>query len=340
MRKAAGAVELDACAEAEAGRLLTAAFETAPVRPGLAADWGTAVTPGKTASPASDPLGRVRRRAARQRRTRVLVPAGAVALAAAVAGGATAGVLADGGGTAAPSALTTLTAALVKTSAQSFTFSASASRHPVDSRGTVTGEFDPVRGTGTEQIRSDGGKWQIRVIGGHAYSTTAKFPDNETHGKPWVETPWQPVDISRERVTGVIGDMPINPADLLAQLKSATAVRAAGPASGPGWTGTKYSFTLAPDSNQIPQKASGTVSVDSAGRVRQLVIKGSNIASVLHGKTFKKETLAFAQTLTFGGFGTPVTVAAPPASQVYVLKNAFLYLEPDQTPALIVIEQR
>ena len=134
MRKAAGAVELDAGAEAEAGRLLTAAFETAPVRPGLAADWGTAVTPGKTASPASDPLGRVRRRAARQRRARVLVPAGAVALAAAVAGGVTTGVITDGGGTAAPSALTTLTAALVKTSAQSFTFTASASRHPVDSQ--------------------------------------------------------------------------------------------------------------------------------------------------------------------------------------------------------------
>jgi hypothetical protein len=335
MREAAGAVELDDGAEAEARRLLTAAFETAPARPGLAAAWGT---PGKTAAPASDPLGRVRKRAARERRRRVLVPAGAVALAAAVAGGLTTGVVTAGGGAAAPSARTALTAALVKTSAQSFTFTASASRRlgPTTSHGSVAGEFDPVRGAGKEQVRSGGDQWQIRYTGAHAYSTTAGFAASlGTHGKPWAEFPAvvDPAEVAREGVTGFLAGMPINPAGLLTLLKSAATVRAAGPASGPGWTGTKYTFTLPPDSDQVPQKASGTVSVDSAGRVRQLVARDSTVASVLHGNTVKKEVWAVSQTLTFGGFGTPVTVTAPPADQVFNAgNNKFLLIQPGVRP--------
>jgi Sigma-70, region 4 len=220
--------------------------------------------------------------------------------------------------------------------AQSFTFTASASRHPVDSQGSVTGEFDPVSGTGQEQVRSRGGQWQIRFVGGHAYSTTATFPDNLTHGKPWVETPWNqhvPGFPPRLRVTQFVADVPNNPADLLKLVKSATAVHVAGPASGSGWTDTKYSFTLTErDPNEIPEKASGTLSVDSAGRVRQLVISGSELAFV--GPKAKKETLHFAQTQTFGGFGIPVRVTAPPASQVAKPKNTFLDVEPDQPPFL------
>lgn len=331
-----GAADLTAGAETEARLLLAAAFETAPVTPGLAADLAAAASPHGSASPANDVVGPVRKRAARERRRRVLVPAGAVALAAAVAGGVTAGVITDGGGAASSSALTAMTAAVVKTSAQSFTFTASASRHPVDSQGSVTGEFDPVSGTGQEQVRSRGGQWQIRFVGGHAYSTTATFPDNLTHGKPWVETPWNqhvPGFPPRLRVTQFVADVPNNPADLLKLVKSATAVHVAGPASGSGWTGTKYSFTLTErDPNEIPEKASGTLSVDSAGRVRQLVISGSELAFV--GPKAKKETLHFAQTQTFGGFGIPVRVTAPPASQVAKPKNTFLDVEPDQPPFL------
>jgi hypothetical protein len=331
-----GAADLTASAETEARLLLAAAFETAPVTPGLAADLVAAASPHGSASPANDVAGRVRERAARERRRRVLVPAGAVALAAAVAGGVTAGVITDDGGAASPSALTALTAALVKTSAQSFTFTASASRHPVDSQGSVTGEFDPVNGIGKEQVRSRGGQWQIRFVGGHAYSTTATFPDNLTHGKPWVETPWNqhiPGFPPRLRVTEFIADVPNNPADLLALVKSATAVHVAGPASGPGWTGTKYSFTLTErDPNEAPEQASGTLSVDSAGRVRQLAISGTELVFV--GPKARKETLHFTQTQTFGGFGTPVQVTAPPASQVAKPKNTSLDVEPDQPPFL------
>jgi hypothetical protein len=66
------------------------------------------------------------------------------------------------------------------------------------------------------------------------------------------------------------------------------------------------------------------------------MFSGSEVAFV--GSAAKKETLAFAQTLTFGGFGTPVRVTAPPASQVAKPKNAFLYVEPDQPPTLIVVK--
>jgi hypothetical protein len=345
MQAERGAADLTADAETEARLLLTTAFETAPVAPGLAADLAAAASPPGPTSPANDAVGWVRKRAARERRRRVLVPAGATALAAAVAGGVTAGVVTAGGGPASPSALQAVTAALVKTSAQSFTFTASASRHPVDSQGSVTGAFDPVSGTATEQVRSDGGKWQIRFVGGHAYSTTATFPDNLTHGKPWVETLWNQhfADTAgfpaRLRVTEFLADVPNNPADLLALVKSATAVHVAGSASGPGWTGTKYSFTLSErDPNEAPEQASGTLSVDSAGRVRQLAISGTELAFV--GPKAKKETLHFTQTQTFGGFGTPVRVTAPPASQVAKPKNTYLDIQPDQRPFLTVVTPR
>jgi len=336
-----GAADLTAGAETEARLLLAAAFETAPVTPGLAAGLVAAAGPHGSASPANDVVFRVRKRAVRERRRRVLVPAGATALAAAVAGGVTAGVVTAGGVTASPSALTALTAALVKTSARSYTFTASANvRHgPTSSQGSVTGEFDPVNGTGKEQVRSDGDKWQIRYIGAHAYahadSTTAKYADHlMTHGKPWVKfrLSHPSAEVSTEGVNGLIADIPTNPADLLAQLKSAATVRVAGRASGPGWTGTKYSFTLAPGSNQDPWKANGTVSVDSAGRVRQLVIRSSNAAAIAQGKAFgrpfENETLA-----TFGGFGTPVTVAAPPARQVFDAGNKYLAFQPGLAPS-------
>jgi hypothetical protein len=63
---------------------------------------------------------------------------------------------------------------------------------------------------------------------------------------------------------------PVNPADLLALLKSATTVRDDGSVSGPGWTGTRYSFSVRFGGGLFTE-LSGTVSVDRQGRVRQLV---------------------------------------------------------------------
>ena len=75
--------------------------------------------------------------------------------------------------------------------------------------------------------------------------------------------------------------------------------------AGPGWTGTKDSFaeTINLGGNIY---LSGSVSVGSAGRVRQLVTVSDNPIPPAEG----------TMTPTFGGFGAPVTVTAPPASQV------------------------
>jgi Sigma-70 region 2 len=73
----------------------------------------------------------------------------------------------------------------------------------------------------------------------------------------------------------------VDPGTFLAQLEKAGTVTDEGPASGPGWTGTKYAFAVRAGKNG-PVAVSGTVDV------------------------------------TFSHFGESVqTPAAPPASQVY-----------------------
>jgi hypothetical protein len=304
----------DGCAEAETRRLLTAAFETVP-------HWAR---PDETASPARDVVGLVRQRAVRERRLRVLVPTGALALAAAVTGGIIAGAAADGGDTVSPGALQAVTAAMTKTWTQSYTFTASASQRSKHGGGAVkspgsgslTGQFDPATGNGEEQVHAlsyGEHQWQyvdqrFRYVGGHVYASTQPGSD-AAHGKAWQESlaipaqspnPWPGT-----ATTGFNEGQPFNPADLLAVLKQSTSVRVAGPASGSGWTGTKYSFT---ETINLGGNIyfSGSVSVDSAGRVRQLVTVSDNSTSPTEGIT----------TVTFGGFGAPVTVTAPPASQV------------------------
>ena len=100
----------------------------------------------------------------------------------------------------------------------------------------------------------------------------------------------------------------VDPQDLLALLESATKVSVAGAASGPGWTGTAYTFTIATAMNgplHTPLSLSGTVDVDQQGRVRQL-----------DGLDTFANTVTKVQ-VTFGGFGLPVSVSAPPASQTW-----------------------
>lgn len=320
MREEQAAPGLHACAETEARRLLAAAFETAPVKPGLAAGLVAAANPHGPASPASDVVGQVRKRAARERRRRVLAPAGAVALAAAIASGVTAGAVPGAGTAPAPDAA--LTAAMVKTSEQSFTFTETAritvspgSRHTT----SAAGEFDPVTRTGWTSVDGTGQVLRVLWAGGHEY--VRMRPHNPlAHGKLWIEhpQPTAPLTANPARLLPLItwgfyanADSVGGPADLLALLKSATSVRGEGPASGPGWTGTKYGFTVN-DAGPAFNSISGTVSVDSSGRVRQLV-------TVLQGQA-GATTMVNQVTIAFGGFGTPVSVTPPPASQVYVQK--------------------
>jgi hypothetical protein len=80
------------------------------------------------------------------------------------------------------------------------------------------------------------------------------------------------------------------------------------PASGPGWTGSKYAFTAHPG---FLDTVAGTVYVDQRGRVRRLAtITTLRIAGL--STPSRTET----EDLTFGDFGDPVRVTAPPASQV------------------------
>lgn len=95
---------------------------------------------------------------------------------------------------------------------------------------------------------------------------------------------------------------------LLALLESATQVRETGPASGPGWTGTAYTFAATmglPGALHMVLGISGTVDVDRQGRVRQLD------ATEAIGNTVRKAQM------TFGDFGLPVSVSAPPASETF-----------------------
>jgi hypothetical protein len=100
----------------------------------------------------------------------------------------------------------------------------------------------------------------------------------------------------------------VDPQDLLALLQSATQVREAGPASGPGWTGSAYTFTAATTLTgpvHTPVNTSGTVDVDQQGQIRQVDALES------FGHTVRKVEI------TFGGFGIPVVVSAPPASETF-----------------------
>jgi hypothetical protein len=92
--------------------------------------------------------------------------------------------------------------------------------------------------------------------------------------------------------SGYNGDEPITPSGLLGLIKSAVSLTSDGSASGPGWTGTKYGFTVHPrEPLGIRSTVTYTIEVDRQGLVR--------------------------------GFGTPVAVP-PPASEIYSSGNQYV----------------
>src|SRR5262249_17750557 len=136
----------------------------------------------------------------------------------------------------------------------------------------VTGVFDPARGLGEEEAKSG---LHIRIVDGQVYvelagSRYAFVRERFYQGKLWIEGALPPEPgMSFDLIQGFNGDEPIGPSALLGMLTSAASVQAEGPASGPGWTGTKYAFT-------VPLKVtgvtvSGTVYVDNQGLVRRMV---------------------------------------------------------------------
>jgi hypothetical protein len=309
------AQDLDPSAEAAGRRLLTAAFDST----------------GADAAVPGDLLRRVRRQTSQRRRVRTLVPVGAVA----ALGGAAALVATTLTVAGAPSALAAVTAAAAKTSAQSFQVTETQSQTSTlgsaddGSPTRMSGVFDLGRGLGEEDMD---GSASVRIVGEHIYvaSSGLGFTRVLAHGKTWVEG-LVPSSLalggSTDLSQGFDGDEPINPGSLLGLLKSAASVTAEGAAAGAGWTGTKYAVTeQVPSGEKAPIIVHGTAFVDSQGRVRRLMTAQTRVIWSSEGV---KGSATDHYDVTFGEFGVPVSVTAPPASQVYNLGQGHVFVNAD-----------
>jgi hypothetical protein len=254
-----------------------------------------------------------------RRRMRVLVPAGAAAAAGVVAAAAT---LLGTSVTSQPPALVAVTTAMVKTSEQSYSFTVNGSLTyaliGLTQHFALTGAIDPKHQRGTELLT--GGPVRgthsyvtehLRFIGKNVYTWVSPVSVLGSVGKPWDEAPIPAPDTRASpgsELRGNTFEQPISPAELLGVLRSAAAVRYMGPASGPGWTGSKYAFTAHPAAIAAVT-VKGTVDVDQQGRVRSL-----DTVTVRTRYPYLAQTET--EDLTFGDFGAPVQVTPPPPSQV------------------------
>jgi hypothetical protein len=294
------------------------------------------VTASSDMPPGIDLLRGLRERQAPARRPRpryrmrALVSAGAVAVAG---GGAVLGTTLTATVATAPSAFAAVTAAAAKTSAESFQMAMDATTPAPAGDGPtlsahVTGKFDLSGGVGEEAVT---GPWRFQVLFAdhNTYvhtdpgSRQVVFPAGRA-SKPWWELPaGAPLTGTPIAATGDdVGGTPTSPAALLGLLKSAGTVTSQGPASGPGWTGTRYGFRV----TEGTSTASGYVDVDGQGLVRRLVTALTMKAVLVWSPAAKPvdrpaETQTSTEDVTFSDFGAPVPVTAPAASQVDQLKS-------------------
>ena len=266
--------------ETEARRLLAAGAEDMPA--------GVDLLTGFAAARRRDRTRRTRRRA--------LLPGGIAVAAASV----TAVALTVG---SAPAALATVTSALTRTLAQSYHLTEHDSFYTIGNgriygraHDTCTSQADPVRHLEASTC-SDGSR--ALEVGGYTYFYAIDPP---RPGKHWQRIPTADL-LQLHTLEGF--NTAATPQQMLAEIKKADNVTVAGPASGPGWTGTRYAFSASPGARV---KVSGTVDVDQQERARALVLTlrltGSNV-------------LVVTQVLTFSDFGAPVTVTPPPADQTF-----------------------
>jgi hypothetical protein len=274
--------------------------------PGTVAGGSADVPPGTGSLRSAREQGTAARLRHRHLRKHIL----AAALAIAAAAGVTTALLMVSASHP-PTALATVTRALAVTSAGSYSFHLDST---VKYEGrelhsdVVSGSYDPRDGLGAELLAgtSQGApvRIQIRFTGRYVYTQVAR---GSGFGKPWNKSPVPPAAAAMpaQDVYGFVTDQPVSPAELSGVLRSAGTVRELGSASGPGWTGTRYAFTA-----RFPaahESVTGTVDIDQQGRVRRLV---TLTTQGTHGR------LTTDRDLTFSNFGAPVTVTAPPASQV------------------------
>lgn len=263
------------------------------------------------------------RQAARRVRGRVALATAAASLLAA----ATAVTLTIA---TAPSALAQLTSAASRTAGLSYHISATVTTVPLGTDEPapaqsvrVSGAFDPAQRTGEETVGSSA---QIRFIGRYVYLSRPAGGPALPGGKSWVRAPspqlWEPVTAGQGLTVaaGITSVAETSPQNLFALLKSASTVDRQGSASGDGWTGTSYAFTvritLGPaGSGQPAVTAAGTAGVDQQGRVRRL-----DAAYTLPGGASAPPERVTVE-MTFSDFGTPVSVSPPPASEVLIPAN-------------------
>jgi hypothetical protein len=266
--------------ETEARRLLAAATEDMPPEIDLPGGFAAA------------------RRRDRSRRTRrgAVLSAGIAAAAATV----TAVTLTAG---SAPPALAAVTSALTGTLSQSYhvvqqdTEYLTVNGQVRTYHYTCSGAADPVRQL---LAMSCSENTAVREVGGYTYTLLAGPAAGHPDGKPWV----QDLAGSRPGLDFVGIDILHTAKQLLAEIKQEATVTVAGPASGPGWTGTRYAYS------NPKYGFSGTVTVDQHGRLRAMT---GTIRD-----TAPSRTVVLEQTLTFSDFGAPVTVTPPPPDQTYV----------------------
>jgi hypothetical protein len=248
------------------------------------------------------------RRRDRSRRTRrgAVLSAGIVAAAAAV----TAVTLIMG---SAPPALAVVTSALTRTLAQSYHLSEQDSSYYIVNgqirsphHHACTTEADPVRHLLATSCPSG---IISREVGGYIYIYTPRSAVSP--GRHWLRIP----AASILPLPAIGGFITATPQQMLAEIKKAATVTVAGPASGPGWTGTRYAFSATLNPGTIV-KLSGTVTVDRQGRARALVLtmRFTGAPRIFPGAL---AALVTTRALTFSDFGAPLTVTPPPPDQTF-----------------------
>ncbi|MER5648762.1 hypothetical protein [Streptosporangium sp. NPDC002524] len=220
---------------------------------------------------------------------RILVPIASMGVAAAV------GVAALFLPAAQPSAQAQVAAAAENTSRESYRI------HSTSGAKTFDGAFDPAQRVGVITRAGDGA--ETRFVGDLMYVRQHR------EGK-WTVSPRIEEELkSAPQVTALVKLAPLDPQTALRRLRSATDVREDGSASGPGWTGRRFTFSLKDEGEPGlkeamggPVEITGAVNVDEQGRVRRLEVVFADDGQ--------------RNVLDFEDFGTPVTVTAPPADQV------------------------
>jgi hypothetical protein len=158
---------------------------------------------------------------------------------AAAAASVTAAALTMG---SAPSALAVVTSALTRTLTQSYHLSEQYGYYHIVNgqirslhHDACTTETDPVRHMLATSCPSG---IVSREVGGYRY-IYSPGPVAGHRGKHWLRIP--AASIVNLPSTG--GFTTATPQQMLAEIKKAATVTVAGPASGPGWTGTRYAFS-------------------------------------------------------------------------------------------------